>query len=49
MEILKDKECLEYAGGAKFGIGLTAFFTAFASFVLGMIDGISNPKRCNAR
>lgn len=49
MEILHDDECLEYCGGAKISMGLGIAISALGAFILGLIDGISNPKKCNAR
>ena len=49
MELLREDECLDYVGGGKIGISLGAALSAFGAFILGFIDGISNPKKCNAR
>ena len=48
MELLREDECLEYSGGAKISIAFGAALTALGAFILGFIDGISNPKKCNA-
>lgn len=39
MEILREDECLEYSGGAKFSIALGAALSALGAFILGVIDG----------
>ena len=43
---LNEKQMLDVNGGAvKWGV--IAGFGAFASFVIGVIDGWMNPKKCN--
>lgn len=49
MKILCEEECLSYSGGAKISLALSIALSAFGAFILGVIDGISNPKSCNAR
>ena len=46
MEILQENEMLEYKGGIKVTIGLVSIVAAVGSFILGIIDGLSNPKKC---
>lgn len=45
MEVLKNKDLIEVKGGSKFGliIGVTAVIT----FIVGVIDGIVRPLKCN--
>ena len=47
MEILDDKEAMKYIGGFKITKLAIALITGITAFILGVIDGISNPKRCN--
>ena len=47
MEILNNENMLEYQGGIKMSIGLASVIAAVGAFLLGVIDGISNPKKCN--
>jgi len=47
MKILSDKETMEYVGGFKITKLAIAIITGVTAFVLGIIDGISNPQRCN--
>ncbi len=43
---LNEKQMLDVNGGAvKWGV--IAGFGAFASFVIGVIDGWMNPQKCN--
>ena len=49
MITLSEKESVEYIGGGKASIGLGLFFAALGSFILGFIDGFSNPKACNTQ
>lgn len=49
MITLSDKESLNYVGGAKITAGLVMILAAVGSFILGLIDGFSNPKACNAK
>ena len=49
MITLNDKETINYSGGAKISTGFVIFITSIASFILGIIDGISNPKTCNLK
>jgi hypothetical protein len=49
MKVLCDDECLSYSGGAKISLALSVALSAVGAFILGIIDGISNPKSCNAR
>ena len=48
MELLKDNESLKCIGG---GVSITSsvvvIITGVLSAILGFIDGISNPIRCN--
>lgn len=46
MEILNDKKSMEYVGGFKITKTVAALITGLVAFVLGIVDGISNPKRC---
>jgi len=49
MVILDDNESINYSGGAKITAGLVIVFTAIGSFILGIIDGLTNPKACNSK
>lgn len=49
MRILNDNEMLEVNGGAKISVGLVGLITGVVAFVLGVIDGIANPQKCNSR
>ena len=49
MEILNDSDSMKYSGGAKITTGFIIFFSAIGSFILGIIDGLSNPKVCNSK
>ena len=49
MVILKDNDTINYCGGAKISGGIALFIAAIGSFILGIIDGISNPKACNSK
>lgn len=49
MVTLNDNESIKYTGGAKITTGFVIIFTAIGSFILGIIDGLSNPKTCNSR
>ena len=49
MELLHEDECLNYSGGGRLSLAIGVTIAAFGSFILGIIDGISNPKKCNAR
>jgi len=45
MELLTKESALEYKGGAKITLGIATFWAAVTAFVLGVIDGFSNPKK----
>lgn len=47
MEILTNEKMLEYRGGIKMSIGVASVIAAVGAFILGIIDGVSNPKKCN--
>lgn len=46
MNKLTQEEMYEIKGGAV-KWGLIAGIGAFASFIIGVIDGYTNPKKCN--
>lgn len=45
MKELTNKEMLEVTGGIKAYVG--AIIAGVVTFILGIIDGYSNPKSCN--
>ena len=47
MEILNDQEAMNYSGGFKLTATAIAVIAGLSAFVLGIIDGLSNPQRCN--
>lgn len=49
MITIDNNEAMKYSGGAKISTGLVIFITALGSFILGIFDGLSNPKACNAK
>ncbi|MBQ6840621.1 MAG: hypothetical protein IJO63_00695 [Bacilli bacterium] len=49
MVTLNEQEAIQYTGGGKITTGFVIFFTAITSFVLGVFDGLSNPKACNSK
>ena len=49
MITLNDNEMINCVGGAKITTGIVVIITAIGSFILGLIDGLSNPKACNLR
>ena len=46
MESMSNKQLQEIKGGG-INWGLMAGIGAFASFLIGVIDGVMNPKKCN--
>ena len=46
MEILNEKETMNYVGGFKITKTIAALIAGLTSFVLGIIDGLSNPQKC---
>lgn len=46
MESMSNKQLLEIKGGG-INWGMMAGIGAFASFLIGVIDGVMNPKKCN--
>lgn len=46
MENMTNKELYEVKGGG-INLGMVAGFGAVASFIIGIIDGLINPKKCN--
>lgn len=48
MITLSDNEAIKYNGGGKISAGLVIIISAIGSFILGVIDGLSNPKACNS-
>lgn len=46
MESMNNKELFEVKGGGV-NWGMLAGISAFASFLIGVIDGLTNPKKCN--
>lgn len=46
MEI-STKEALGYKGGAKISLATGILISAICSLVMGIIDGLLNPKTCN--
>ena len=46
MEILNDKEAMNYIGGFKLTKTVIAILAGLSSFILGIIDGLSNPQKC---
>ena len=49
MEILNDKETMNYVGGFKLTKTVIAIIAGVTSFVLGILDGLSNPQKCIRR
>ena len=49
MEILSDKEAMNYVGGFKITKTIIAVIAGVSAFVLGIIDGLSNPVPCKGR
>lgn len=49
MITLNDNEAINYTGGAKITTGFVIVFTAITSFILGVFDGLTNPKVCNSK
>ena len=49
MELLNEKEALKCNGGAKISAGIIVVISAIGSFICGILSGISNPIKCNAR
>lgn len=47
MSNIKNEELKEIKGGA-INWGLMAGIGAVASFLIGIIDGVMNPKKCNS-
>lgn len=47
--VLKDNEAQKYYGGGKVAVVIGAAIAAIGTFILGFIDGYTNPKSCNAR
>ena len=47
MVTLSDNDSMKYIAGGKISIGLAVTLAAIGSFILGVIDGLSNPKKCN--
>lgn len=45
MEIVENNELKEIKGGGV-NWGLMAGFSAFASFLIGIVDGYIHPKKC---
>ena len=46
MNKINNEELRKVKGGA-INLKLMAGFGAFASFLIGVIDGLMNPKKCN--
>ena len=46
MQKMENEELMEVKGGAV-NWGLMAGIGAAASFIIGIIDGLMNPKKCN--
>lgn len=46
---LSKKEAISYVGGAKISLGIITTIIAIGSFIMGFIDGITNPQKCNNR
>ncbi len=46
METISSEQMEKIKGGA-INLGVVAGITAFASFLIGIFDGWTNPKRCN--
>lgn len=49
MITLNDNDSIKYTGGAKITSSLVIILTAIGSFILGIVDGITNPKACNSK
>lgn len=49
MITLNNQESISYYGGAKITASLAIALAAIGSFIMGFIDGFSNPKACNSR
>lgn len=45
--LINSEEAIKCQGGGKISIGLVTVLTAIGSFILGLIDGYTNPKACN--
>lgn len=46
MKVLNNDEMLEYNGGIKLYTGYVAVIAGVVSFILGFIDGYTNPQKC---
>ena len=46
MKILNDAEAMNYSGGFHLTKGIIALIGGIGTFILGIIDGLSNPQRC---
>ena len=49
MEVLNSDLALSYQGGGKIGITVAAIIGGTVAFILGLIEGITNPKTCNVK
>ncbi len=47
MKLLNDNEAMNYVGGIKISKAAIAIIVGVTTFILGIIDGLSNPQRCN--
>ena len=47
MQVLKANEAISYNGGGKITTGIAVIITGVVVFVMGIIDGLTNPKKCN--
>ena len=46
MEILNDGEMMNYSGGFKITKTIIVLVAGLSAFILGIVDGLSNPKKC---
>ena len=46
MEILNDNEMMKYTGGFKITKTIAVLIAGLSAFILGIVDGLSNPKKC---
>ena len=44
---LSTNEAIRYNGGAKLSLGVTAVLTAIGALIMGIVDGLLNPKMCS--
>lgn len=45
--LINNEDAIKCQGGGKISLGIVTMLSAIGSFVLGFIDGFTNPKTCN--